>query len=751
MGMADRVIVCLILLSGVSTLGGAETGFEYPSALLDAYDADESCWSGMGPWGEYPVTVTPERWLVGAPPSEFSAVTVPTDHWVHLSFSGRIIRAAAGDNLEVIESGAAGERALVFLTDGADQEYVAGVAQADASGGQILTHIGIVLPDIAVPFVPRGLRLVALDQGGMAPGFDIASVRALVSHECGLNARYPDPVNGATNVHPDTVLRWTPGCAADRQVVHLGFDEPGDEAGASVVQYGVDVGDANSLEPAALELGRTYYWRVDDVNDTDVNDVRRGDVWSFSVADRILIDDFEGYGGGGPSLYEGWYSRDRAQPSLLRETVFHSCLQAMAFRYYYDNYYIGSYSELYHVFDQPQDWTRAGIEMLEFWLCGKADNATNGQMYVALSDGSTEEMIPYGQGTTLLTTPDWQVCRVTLADFADVNLANIASVGIGFRLPSGLPEQSGSGTVYIDDISLRPALCPEGHRPEADLNADCAVDYRDLEMMASEWLSNRIRMSSVTAPNEPILWYRFDGDAFDSAGGAHGQVEGRPTYPAGKHGQAIRFAGAGDAVLVSQVTSVFGRIREAITIAFWQCGDDSTHLNDTICCSNYAYGQSNPSIAINLGCWRNPGQYRWDCGTPWSIENRVAGRHSHKSEWASRWNHWAFIKDVAAGRMEIYLNGTLYDSRSGTDTPIEGITSFEIGSGWYGHYDGLIDDFQIYDYALSAAEVAYLASDATGVLEQAVTPAADLDGSGRVDLGDYAVLATEWLNDELLP
>jgi hypothetical protein len=82
---------------------------------------------------------------------------------------------------------------------------------------------------------------------------------------------------------------------------------------------------------------------------------------------------------------------------------------------------------------------------------------------------------------------------------------------------------------------------------------------------------------------------------------------------------------------------------------------------------------------------------------------------------------------------------------------IEGITSFEIGTGWYGRYDGLIDDFQIYDYALSAEEVAYLASDGTGQLEQATAPPADFDSSGVVDLGDYAILAMQWLDSQLWP
>ncbi len=756
MPRAGWITAWLIAFQGVCALLGAEMAFEHPSALLDAYDADQSCWTGMGLDGEYPVAVVPRDWLVGPAPSEFSAVTVPTDHWVHLLFSGEIV-PSDGNDLEIVESGAAGEQALVFLTDGADREYALGIARADGSGGQIRSVVNMELAGFATDFVPRGLRLVALDRGGTAPGFDVGSMRAWISHECGMAARDPDPANGTVNVPLDATLRWLPACGTDLHSVYLSTDSRAVSDGAVQARYDLGDPDVNSFDPPPLRLGQTYYWRVAEANSVDVNggsSQRLSDIWSFTAASHSLIDDFEAYGAWGPSIYDSWHTRDRARPSLELGT-FHSCRQALRFRYYYDNYYQdGSYSELYHAFNVPQDWTQSGIEVLEFWLYGSSANSTTGQMYVTLSDVDGESRhaaLPSGSEAVFLTTEDWQACRLSLADFEDVNLARVTGLGIGIWRPSDLPQQYGSGTVFIDDISLRPALCLEDRRSEADINGDCVVDYRDLDQMASTWLGSRVLTASVAVPGEPILWYKFDGDAFDSAGSAHGQVQGRPAYVQGKYGRAIHFAAVGDSVSVSQVASVFGRIREAITISFWQHGDDGPHRNDTICCSNYVYGQSNPAIAVHLGCWRAPGQYRWDCGTPWSMDNRVAGWHRDEREWAGRWNHWAFVKDSSTATMEIYLNGVLYDRRMGTDSPIEGITSFEIGAGWYGRYDGLIDDFRIYDYALAPEEVAYVASAGTGLLEQALAPPADLDGNGTVDLGDYAILASQWRDAQLLP
>ena len=376
---------------------------------------------------------------------------------------------------------------------------------------------------------------------------------------------------------------------------------------------------------------------------------------------------------------------------------------------------------------------------------------------MTLSDGDHEQRQFFQGDSEALAQSEWTPWRLALRDFNDVNLAGVETVTIGCDWPAAQPGQYGDGKVYIDDIALLPSLCLDERRPSADLTFDCAVGYADVKQMALQWLSEPARTIPVVAPEEPVLWYRFDGTAHDSAGSAHGQVQGRPTYADGVHGQAISFLNQGDAVEVPDAVRLFEGIREAVTIAFWQYGEDSSHLNDTLCCSNYTYGVSNPSIAIHLGCWRSPGQYRWDCGTPWSFESRLAGHHRAKSEWAGRWNHWAFTKDTRVGPngregvMRIYRNGTLYDSRSGPDAPIEDITSFVIGSGWYGRYDGLIDDFQIYDYALSEAEVAYLVSDGTGQLESLTASPADLDGNDRVDLRDFGILAEQWLDDQLWP
>ncbi|UCD50533.1 MAG: LamG domain-containing protein [Phycisphaerales bacterium] len=753
MRMLGWFAVWAIVLPGLGTLWAQEAAWEHPVGLLDAYDADESCWVGMGASGEYPIPVVPAQWLVGSPPSELSAVTIPEDHWVDLLFAGPLSNGP-GDDLEFTESGKAGEQALVFLTDGADQEYVVGVVQAEDAHVQATTYISLDLPEIEVPFVPKALRLVAVDYGGSSPGFDLGYVHARILRECGPQARYPVPVSGARDVPADANLVWTPACDVSRQSLYLSDVRSLVEAADASVQYQVLPADANSVAPPELRLGATYYWRVDSADASEPNEFSPGEVWSFTVADTLPIEDFDAYDWWHNFLYLTWSTRGRGRVALEAERTYRSCRQSMAFSYYYDAV---KYSEAYRRFESPQDWTRSGAALLRLWLHGERDNATEGQMYITVSDGTVEQRSIFAGDPEILTRLQWSEWRVALADFHDVNLAHVESVAMGFVWPAAQTGQFGSGTVYVDDITLHPAQCFEERRPTADLTCDCVVDYEDLEQMASTWLAESVHTVPVSEPNEPVLWYRFDGSASDSVGTAHGQLQGRPTYAPGVRGKAISLLNQGDAVTVSHAADLFDGIREAVTIAFWQKGHDSSHLNDTLCCSNYVYGVSNPAIAVHLGCWRQPGQYRWDCGAPWSFENRLAGRHQSKDEWTGPWNHWAFTKDIRVGsderkgEMRIYLNGVLYDSKQGTDTPIEDITSFTVGSGWYGSYDGLIDDFQIYDYALSEAEAAYLASDGTGRLERSNGLPADLDDSDRVDLVDFGALGRQWLDDQMWP
>jgi hypothetical protein len=107
-------------------------------------------------------------------------------------------------------------------------------------------------------------------EGGIDPG--LASV--------------PYPQDEATDVLRDMTLSWTPGEYAATHNVYLSTVLEDITAATAGNPLGVLVSqgdDANSFDPGRLELGQTYYWRVDEVNAAPDYTVFKGAVWSFTI------------------------------------------------------------------------------------------------------------------------------------------------------------------------------------------------------------------------------------------------------------------------------------------------------------------------------------------------------------------------------------------------------------------------------------------------------------------------------------
>ncbi|MHC4154525.1 MAG: RNA polymerase sigma factor [Planctomycetota bacterium] len=163
-------------ISSNNLVSGNKT-FEYPCQLLDACDPDGDGWQGKKGREALLIPIVPEKWLVGAPRSNQSAVILPVDHWVELMFCGKIVDGP-GDDIFLIEWDANREQAGVFITDGAGNEYWLGMAMAGTSGQPSRTEIGFDISDISLAFVPCAVRIVGIREGGKTPGFDLYSVRA---------------------------------------------------------------------------------------------------------------------------------------------------------------------------------------------------------------------------------------------------------------------------------------------------------------------------------------------------------------------------------------------------------------------------------------------------------------------------------------------------------------------------------------------------------------------------------------------
>jgi hypothetical protein len=123
-----------------------------------------------------------------------------------------------------------------------------------------------------------------------------------------------------------------------------------------------------------------------------------------------------------------------------------------------------------------------------------------------------------------------------------------------------------------------------------------------------------------------------------------------------------------------------------------------------------------------------------------------------------QWVHYAFVKDANVGVMRIYQNGKIVAEQDGTtgllmpylDSLYDYFTlgAWRWSGGVGGYYYGLMDDFRLYDRALSQAEIMTLAGVSS--LHQPVLSSAEVTGDDIVNFKDFAVAAAEWLEDPLL-
>jgi hypothetical protein len=101
----------------------------------------------------------------------------------------------------------------------------------------------------------------------------------------------PDPADGVLLSETWVNISWTPGALAVSHDVYIGdnFDDVNDGAPDSSGFQGnqagtfIVVGFPGFPFPDGLVPGTTYYWRVDEVNDTEPNSPWKGDIWSFSI------------------------------------------------------------------------------------------------------------------------------------------------------------------------------------------------------------------------------------------------------------------------------------------------------------------------------------------------------------------------------------------------------------------------------------------------------------------------------------
>ena len=99
-----------------------------------------------------------------------------------------------------------------------------------------------------------------------------------------MHAREESPESGTTIDGLDVVLSWRAGRDAAEHKLYLSTDEQA-VIGETIDPCTIPADDScrASYAPLSLEYGKTYYWRVNEVNMAEIPTTWQGDVWSFTI------------------------------------------------------------------------------------------------------------------------------------------------------------------------------------------------------------------------------------------------------------------------------------------------------------------------------------------------------------------------------------------------------------------------------------------------------------------------------------
>jgi hypothetical protein len=193
----------------------------------------------------------------------------------------------------------------------------------------------------------------------------------------------PQPKNRAdADIRSTAVLSWSPGDGAAQHDVYFGTDSAAvktADTGAPEYQ-GRQGGTSFDLAGLVAFGGGSYAWRIDEV-EADGATVHKGILWTFTVPDYYIVDDFESYTDEedtGMRIYETWIDGyvdgssgstvGNLNPPFAERAIVHGGKQAMPLDY--NNINSPYFSEAYREFAPLEDWTGNDVTDLTLWVRG---------------------------------------------------------------------------------------------------------------------------------------------------------------------------------------------------------------------------------------------------------------------------------------------------------------------------------------------------------------------------------------------
>jgi hypothetical protein len=238
---------------------------------------------------------------------------------------------------------------------------------------------------------------------------------------------------------------------------------------------------------------------------------------------------------------------------------------------------------------------------------------------------------------------------------------------------------------------------------------------------------------AADSPNSLVAYYPFDGDTQDySSNGYHGTLYGA-TYVPGLNGQALKFSGSSSSYGYAAV-NINPSAMPQMTMTAWARVESSPTSSLRAVVSH-----DNANFDRSLYYDNRGGGWGWSC---FSGNSSVLG---YRPAYVQEWVFLAAVYDQTAGTVKLYVNDQTYQE-SGSLGSGHNFINIGRNPSFQGEaFNGVIDNVRIYNYALTAEELADLRSaDLAKTLQgtgkyplfspQSTSAAISIPAHGSVDL-----------------
>ncbi|AQQ70866.1 hypothetical protein SMSP2_01228 [Limihaloglobus sulfuriphilus] len=538
-------------------------------------------------------------------------------------------------------------------------------------------------------------------------------------------------------------LSWTAGVGATSHILYASTDLDELNAAVDETSPAYITTTTNPFYSFTEEVfpEETIYWRVDEVSTAGTE---TGLVWDFTLLEDTLIDNFD-------SNVTAWVGSDL---NVSAGTAVRMGTQSLQL-----SYSSAGYAE--KTFSKALNFTAGGLESLSVLFHGYADNTSmSNDFYITLTDSSSNSSkVNYGGESFSLDQQNWEAWTawdVAIADFdnGSIDLTSVEKVAFGI--------DGGQGDIFIDSFYTYPQRCVADLGPAGDLNNDCVVDLADYNVFAADWLATGYTVTPQAVAGDPVVYYDFEDEGMFAE-----TVTNRSTYGSdpslyngtrtlfsteysteGAVGGCIDLLDVAEVGNVSVPASVFDNVTDAVSVSVWV----NLHvLEENKHAPVFVGFPSSPANVFNgyVPWVAAPMRVRFVTDNSEVVQEDATYRGT--DAYIGVWNHYVFTKDITTGAMRIFMNGDLIAENYTAETMPQ-ISQFMIGASpsFVQRMKGKVDEFRIYDYALSWEEVLTLYGE-TEPKEVALDSAADLLEDNTVDSQDLQLLTADWLSEILFP